>query len=466
MSAEKNHQEPGESEITELRRRVQELEESETKNRRLLDAWRDLWAQYDAMVEAFDGLIYICSQNYEVEFMNQRFIERTGYYPLGQKCYVALHGLNQVCPWCVNDRVFRGETVRWEVQSPKDHHWYYVVNTPVRHPDGSLSKMAMIQDITERKQMEEKLGRATRALKTLSDCKHVLVHSQEEPAFLQEICRIIVEAGGYRMAWVGLARQDEAQSVQPVAQAGFEEGYLQTVNITWADTERGRGPTGKAIRTGQTSIIHRASSDPSYTPWREEALRRGYASSIALSLLQEGRAVGALNIYAAEPEAFDRDEVALLEELARDVTYGIQVLRTLAERNHMEKALREAEAKYRGIFEHAVEGIFQSTPEGTLLSVNPALARMHGYDSPEEMVSGIRDLGHQVFVDTHRREEFKAEMERAGVVMGFEAQVYRKDGTTFWISVNARAVKDENGNIRYFEGFIQELRGRPRWAKK
>ncbi len=144
-----------EEEMRGLRRKIADLEEDNIKNRRLIEAWRDLWAQYEAMVEAFDGLIYICSENYEVEFMNQRFIERLGYYPLGQKCYKALHDLDDVCPWCVNDRAFSGEKVSWEVLSPKDQRWYRVVNTPIRHPDGTMSKMALIQDITELKRARE-----------------------------------------------------------------------------------------------------------------------------------------------------------------------------------------------------------------------------------------------------------------------------------------------------------------------
>ncbi|MCL4502336.1 MAG: hypothetical protein M1438_10860 [Deltaproteobacteria bacterium] len=155
MKAVKKATEHLEDEMRGLRRKIADLEEDNIKNRRLIEAWRDLWAQYEAIIEAFDGLIYICSENYEVEFMNQRFIERTGYYPLGQKCYKALHGLDDVCPWCVNDRVFRGEKVTWEVLSPKDHRWYRVVNTLIRHPDGSMSKMALIQDITELKEARE-----------------------------------------------------------------------------------------------------------------------------------------------------------------------------------------------------------------------------------------------------------------------------------------------------------------------
>ncbi len=123
----------------------------------LLRALQESQARYKAIVDAFDGLIYVCSQDYRVEFMNQRFIERTGYDGVGQLCYKALHNLEAVCPWCVNDRVFRGEIVRWEVLSPKDNRWFYVVNTPIYHPDGSISKQAMILDITERKEAEQKL---------------------------------------------------------------------------------------------------------------------------------------------------------------------------------------------------------------------------------------------------------------------------------------------------------------------
>jgi len=264
------------AELAVLRQKVAALEKEESRQHRSSEAWRDLWAQYEAMIEAFDGLIYICSQNYEVEFMNQRFIDLTGHYPLGQKCYQALHDRDDICPWCNNDQVFRGETVRWEVFSPKDHRWYYVVNTPIRHPDGSMSKMAMIHDVTDRKQLEQ--------------------------------------------------------------------------------------------------------------------------------------------------------------------------------------ALKETEAKYRSIFENAVIGIYQSTPEGRLLNVNPAMARMFGYDSPEEMVTGILDLDHQVFVNPQDRNDLRRDLEEAGVVRGRKYQMRRKDGGTFWISLDARGVWDENGAISYYEGFVQNIR--------
>jgi len=312
------------SELVELRQRFAELE---AKNERAVGSWRDLWASYDAIVEAFDGLIYICSQKYEVEFMNKLLISHTGHYPLGQKCYKALHNLDDVCSWCVTDRVFRGETVRRDWLDPKDNCWYHIVNTPVQHPDGSLSCMAMIQGITERKQAEDNLRRTTRALKTLSESDHMLVRATEESHLINEICRIVVEIGGYRLAWAGFAEQDEEKTVHPVGSAGFEEGYLGLVNISWADTERGQVPTGVAIRTGKPAICNNMLLDPNYAVWRAEATRRGYASSIALPLIGDEQVFGALNVYAPEPDAFDSEEVGLLMTLANDLAYGILALR-------------------------------------------------------------------------------------------------------------------------------------------
>jgi PAS domain-containing protein len=119
----------------------------------------DITRSYGPLKEAFDGLIYVCSRDFRIEFMNAQLIARTGYDATGQLCYKVLHGRDSICPWCVNDRVFSGETVRWEIQSPKDDKWFYVVNTPVYNEVGEISKQSMIIDITERKLAEEALRR-------------------------------------------------------------------------------------------------------------------------------------------------------------------------------------------------------------------------------------------------------------------------------------------------------------------
>ncbi len=142
-------------------------------------ALRESDARHRAVVEAFDGLIYVCSRDYRVEFMNPRLIERTGRDATGELCYKALHDLDEVCPWCVNDRVFRGETVRWEVKSPKDDRWFYIVNTPIHHVDGSVSKQAMILDVTEQKRAVEALEKSAENLKLFA---YSVSHDLKSPA--------------------------------------------------------------------------------------------------------------------------------------------------------------------------------------------------------------------------------------------------------------------------------------------
>jgi signal transduction histidine kinase len=175
---------------------------------------------------------------------------------------------------------------------------------------------------------EAKLRHANRALKTLSDSNSALVHAASEAELLDAACRAIVASGGYRMAWVGYADDGGTKTVRPVAQAGIEDGYLDSLQITWDDGARGRGPTGMAIRSGRAVIANDILHDPAFLPWRARALARGYTSSIALPLLAGGQTLGALNIYSAEPDAFDATETRLLDQLANDLAYGITALRT------------------------------------------------------------------------------------------------------------------------------------------
>jgi PAS domain S-box-containing protein len=136
------------------------------------------------------------------------------------------------------------------------------------------------------------------------------------------------------------------------------------------------------------------------------------------------------------------------------------ILRDVTGTKRAEKALGEAEQKYRDIFENAGEGIFQSTPDGRYLVVNPALARMHGFGSPEELIHTLTDISRDVYVDPQRRKEFKDVLEKQGYLRGFEHQIFRRDGTRIWISVNARAVRNSLGEVLYYEGTVQDINQR------
>jgi signal transduction histidine kinase len=204
---------------------------------------------------------------------------------------------------------------------------------------------ALQEDIQARKQVETELRRINRTSRMISECDQVLVRATDEAELLRAICRLVVDGGGYRMAWVGLAEQDEARSVRPVAQAGFEEGYLDIANITWADTERGRGPVGTAIRTEQAVVARNILTDPGFGPWREAAILRGYAALAALPLKRDQRVLGALTVYASEPDTFDLAEVGLLTQLADDLAYGITALRTRLDQKRIEEELHLLSAR-------------------------------------------------------------------------------------------------------------------------
>ncbi len=171
--------------------------------------------RYKAMVDAFDGYIYICSQDYKIEYMNQKFADRCGGDKTGQLCYKAIHNLETVCPWCVNDRVWKNETVRWELQSPLDKKWYFVVNVPIRHSDGTKSKFAMIIDITERKTQTIALLEGEKRFRELADNLPLTVFEAD----LKGQFTFVNKTG---LSWFGYSAQDVAGGVN-IVQTVIEE---------------------------------------------------------------------------------------------------------------------------------------------------------------------------------------------------------------------------------------------------
>src|SRR5262249_40945214 len=132
-------------------------------------------------------------------------------------------------------------------------------------------------------------------------------------------------------------------------------------------------------------------------------------------------------------------------------------LRYAIERRRMDQALLQAEEKYHSVFDHLVEGIFQTTPDGHYHMANAALARIYGYSSPEDLMQSITDISRRLYVLEHRREEFIRLMQEQDVITGFESQVYRKDGTKIWISENCRAIRDDKGRLLYYEGTVEDI---------
>jgi PAS domain S-box-containing protein len=177
---------------------------------------------------------------------------------------------------------------------------------------------------------------------------------------------------------------------------------------------------------------------------------------------------GGANMEEVYQRTFRRKDGSLFPVLVRDrlirdsvgVITGLRsTMQDISDLKQTEEELRAAEEKYRKIFENANDGIFQTTPDGHFLNANPALARIHGYSSAAEMMGAISDIGRQLYVDPHRREEFCAIMEKSGIVERFESPMYRKDGSVIWVSEHARAIRDDEGHILYYEGTLTDITG-------
>ncbi|MDR3559727.1 MAG: GAF domain-containing protein [Candidatus Pacebacteria bacterium] len=207
--------------------------------------------------------------------------------------------------------------------------------------------------IIQRKRIEQALERSSRALQALSACNHILIHATEEKKLLKDVCRIIVNISGYKMVWIGIAENNEYKSVKPLAWAGTGREYLTAAKISWnAENPRSGGPTGTAIRTGKISLARNFANDPRLLPWRKEALRRGFYSSIAIPLKSSRITFGALTIYATEPDAFDKKEIFFLQELTNDLAFGLETIRLRKTHEKMEQEKNQVEKKLLESYKH------------------------------------------------------------------------------------------------------------------
>ena len=269
-----------------------------------------------------------------------------------------------------------------------------------------VRSVGVLADITQRKLDIFELQRANRALKTLSAGNEALVHAKSESELLHEVCRVIVERGGYTMAWVGYPQNDQAAIVKPMAWAGVEDDYLQAHNLTWADDEQGQRPFSKALRSADAEMARDVRNDPAYLAVRDLVLRPDYVCNLALPLLDGAKVIGVLSIFASEQDAFDAQEGLLLQELADDLAYGIVTLRTREERDRIAHAHAHHEATLRKSLEDSIQAIaatvemrdpYTSGHQKRVAELAVAIAREMGL--PEDQVRGlhlasvVHDLG-------------------------------------------------------------------------
>jgi len=255
-----------------------------------------------------------------------------------------------------------GETVterRIDVRAPDGSRKTLLSSaTPVRDAAGRVvGAVSVNQDVTALITAQRRIERLARAHTVMALCDQAMIHATSETQLLAEMCRIVVEEGGHRAAWIGFAEHDAERRVTPVAGAGLPLEEIAALGVTWGDGPRGAGVTGTAIRSGRPDIAHDYLATANLAPWRDFALRHGMRSVLGLPLNTSHECLGALVIYADQPDVFDAEEIELLNELAADIAFGIESLRARLQRALAEAQLASRNELLRTTFEHMDQGI-------------------------------------------------------------------------------------------------------------
>lgn len=331
--------------------------------------------------------------------------------------------------------------------------WMKWTNTCFTDETGKLTEYQAIGiDITERMLAEEKAKYIRRLYEVLSQVNQTIVRVKDQEKLLKDICRVIIKFGKFRFVWIGFYDK-KTDRVQPTAFCGYEAGYLKKMEISREEGLLGMGPIGRAIRENKSIAFNDLQNHPDFRPWRKEAQKRGYASSIAVPIRMRNRAVGALNIYASEPNFFNEEEIKLLEEIASDISFALEAIEKERKRISAEQekqraleALRESEERFRSIVENSHDGIILVNDKYQFVYVNQEFCNLVGRSSDELIGQDFRivlDEESKIIVADRYRRRQKGEK----VPPRYEFNILRKNGELRRVEISSTVIKNSKGNL-------------------
>jgi diguanylate cyclase (GGDEF)-like protein/PAS domain S-box-containing protein len=319
--------------------------------------------------------------------------------------------------------------------------------------------ISVINDISERKQLEEKLRKIGRARRVMAECNHVLVHAVEERALLQQMCEAVVAVGDYRSAWVGLATEGESRQIDVAACAGIDIRWLRELGANLRpDSLHARGPLATALRTRMPAVENDVLNAPHLAYCRKTTQMNGIRSALALPLQTEDECFGALMLYAAERDAFTQDEIELLLELAADIAYGMRALRIGVARSLAERELFLARERLGFLLSASPAVIYAcaATPPHAPTFFSDNLHEQFGY-RPQELLGDSalwRDCVHPDDLDRVL----------AGLSRVCEAgrhvhdyRIRRREGGHVWVQEELRLVTGADGGSREIVGYLIDI---------
>lgn len=318
-------------------------------------------------------------------------------------------------------------------------------------------------DVLERQRVAEALRWANRELRVLTDCNQTLCRALDEDSLLREICRIVVETGGYALSAVCFAESDPGKSVRIVACHGLGEAAYRTLHITWDESPSGTGPTGTAIRTGRSCAVQDVLRDDHLETWSGPTRQLGHSAACALPLRDsDRRTFGALTVYSNVLDAFHQAEIDLLQELADDLAFGIGALRSRAAHGRAEAEVRASEERFRQLAENVHEVFWLADPERTsLIYVSPSFETLWGRPCAEVLANPALWIEATHPDDRERVLHALRTQAPLGAYVE-EYRILRPDGSVRWIRDRASPIKDADGRVFRLAGFAEDISERQR----
>ena len=314
--------------------------------------------------------------------------------------------------------------------------------------EGRPYLQGVIRDIGERRRHERRIADLNRLYAVLSRINEAIVRARDRDLLLAEACRVSVEAGALRLAWIAML---DGEELKPAAMAGGHEEYVTGLRLTVRDEPRGQGPTGQAVREDRVAVCGDIAADPTMAAWRDAALSRGLRSFAALPLRMHGRPVGALCLYAGEPQFFDAEQLALLGEVAADLSYALEVL-------EQEERRRQSEVERTRLvtaIEQSSEAVMITDVTGDLQYVNAAFERMSGYSKAE-----ARGRNPRFLKSGQHDAEFYGELWgtlRRGDTWRGRITNRRKDGATYEQESTISPIRDATGTVVSFVAVARDV---------
>ncbi|CBN57872.1 MULTISPECIES: response regulator [Kamptonema] len=454
------------------------------ERQRLMGELERSLSMLQAVFESTDAGILALDRQGKVSNFNQKFVEMWGLVDNAMLLAQPGNGPPTALPFVIRQlkypQAFLKTAIKLSAEPDaqinnllefKDGRILEVSSHPSQVGKKIVGRVWIFRDVTERKQVEKDLEYRIQFEQLITNLStHFISLSPEEIDLgihqaLEEIGRLSAVDRSYIYLFV-----DDGSQLENVCEwcaAGIEnqEGRLKTVRrsqIPWIveQLDRFENVYIPELENQPTNILAEVAclrdrdreETFSAPPW--DSATEKMQSVIIIPLVCSKELVGFLG-FEAQPSPKTRSpEILTLFKMVGEM------LANALERKRAEEALRQAEIKYRSIFENAVEGIFQSTADGRYISANPALAHIYGYSNPEEMLAQLTDIGSQLYVDPNRRQEFLAAMETQNEILRFESEVYRRDGSIIWISENARAVRASGGAISCYEGTVEDISDR------